>query len=195
MSQKKFILSPHDGKFFRTADTAGVYFERILDHPVDRVWAALTKPEHLAHWLASAEIKGEKGGTITLRLTGGVMGGTITEWRKPVVAEDAGGPAALLEYAWYNGSTVRWELRSEGKNRTRLLFTHCHVAGRQLVDAAKGWHYHLDLLALELDGAPMPHNPVELWDEITREATVRYNAAVAALAAEPAASAELRIRH
>ena len=131
------------------------------------------------------------------------MGGTITEWRKPEIGlaskagvgmagEKGGGSGAvgqkgaLLEYAWYNGSTVRWELQSEGGNRTRLLFTHCHVPGRQMVDAAKGWHYHLDLLALELDGAPMPHNPVALWDEITREATVRYNAAVAAVALEPA---------
>ena len=180
MPEKKFVLSLHDGSFFKTADSIGVYFERILDHPIDRVWAALTEPGHLARWLAPAEIKGEKGGTITLRLTGGVMGGTITEWKENT----------LLEYAWYNGSTVRWELVSEGENRTRLLFTHSHVSGRQMVDAAKGWHYHLDLLALDLDGAPMPHNPVELWDEITREATVRYNAAVAVFAAgalQPAA--------
>jgi uncharacterized protein YndB with AHSA1/START domain len=175
MPEQKFILSAHDGSFFRTADAAGVYFERMLEHPVEKVWAALTEPAHLAHWLAPTEIKGAKGGTITLRLTGGVMGGTITEWKENV----------LLEYAWHNGSTARWELLSEGENRTRLLFTHCNVPGRQMVDAAKGWHYHLDLLALELDEEPMPQNPVELWDEITREATVRYNAAVAAIAPEP----------
>ena len=176
MPEKKFILSAHDGSFFKNSDSAGVYFERILEHPVDRVWAALTESEHLAHWLAPAVIKGQKGGTITLQLTGGVMGGQITEWQENVV----------LEYAWYNGSTVRWELLSEGENRTRLLFTHRYVTGRQLVDAAKGWHYHLDLLGRELDGQEMPHNPVEQWDEITREATVRYNAAVAALTPEPA---------
>lgn len=96
------------------------------------------------------------------------MGGTITEWKKNV----------MLEYAWHNGSVVRWELLKEGEGRTRLVFTHSSISDRQLVDAAKGWHYHLDLLALELDGEQMPHNPVEIWDEITREATVRYNAAV-----------------
>ena len=212
MPEKKFILSANDGSFFETGDSAGVYFERILEHPVDRVWTALTEPKHLAHWLAPAVIDGRKGGTITLQLTGGVMGGKITEWksdgaeigraRKPDGAtktewrtrsggkrsdgSGASGPTGvLLEYAWYNGSTVRWELLSEGKNRTRLLFTHRHVPGRQLVDAAKGWHYHLDLLGLELDGQEMPHNPVAQWDEITREATLRYNAAVAALRPEP----------
>ena len=172
---RKFILSAQDGSFFKTGDCAGVYFERILEHPVDQVWTALTEPRHLAHWLAPAVIQGRKGGTITLQLTGGVMGGKITQWQDNV----------LLEYAWYNGSTVRWELLSEGKDRTRVLFTHQHVTGRQLVDAAKGWHYHLDLLSLELDGAAMPLNPVELWDEITREATVRYNAASASLTPGP----------
>ena len=175
MPEKKFVLSVNDGSFFETGDSAGVYFERIFDHPVDRVWTALTEPKHLAHWLAPAVIDGRKGGTITLQLTGGVMGGKITAWQENVV----------LEYAWYNGSTVRWELLSEGKSHTRLLFTHRHVPGRQLVDAAKGWHYHLDLLGLELDGQEMPHNPVAQWDEITREATLRYNAAVAALRPEP----------
>lgn len=163
------MLSSHDGTFFRNQDSFGVSFERILEHPVERVWAALTRPEHLAHWLAPATIRGGVGGSISLKLTGGVMGGKITAWKENV----------LLEYAWYNGSTVRWELLSEGEERTRLLFTHSHVSQRQMVDAAKGWHYHLDLLALELDGKEMPYNPVGTWDEITREVTVRYCAAAA----------------
>lgn len=172
--QKKFTLSAHDGTFIHTKDCVGVHFERILEHPVSRVWAALTEPEHLAHWLAPAVIQGGKGGSITLQLTGGVMGGKITEWKEN----------ALLEYAWYNGSTVRWELLTEGEDRTRLVFSHCHVVEWQFIDAAKGWHYHLDLLALELDGQKMPDNPVAMWDEITREATVRYNAALKKFAPE-----------
>ena len=169
------MLSAHDGSFFKTKDSAGVYFERILEHPVEDVWAALTRPEHLAHWLAPATIKGGVGGSISLKLTGGVMGGKITEWKEN----------ALLEYAWHNGSVVRWELLKEGEGRTRLLFTHSAVTGRQMVDAAKGWHYHLDLLSLELDGKEMPVNPVEMWDEITRDATARYNRAIAGLEAAP----------
>jgi uncharacterized protein YndB with AHSA1/START domain len=30
-------------------------YERRLDHPVERVWAALTEPEQLAGWLAAAD--------------------------------------------------------------------------------------------------------------------------------------------
>ena len=35
---------------------ARLRFERRLRHPIDRVWAALTRPEELEGWLASAEV-------------------------------------------------------------------------------------------------------------------------------------------
>ena len=166
MSQQPFTLSHRDGSIFRTADTVGVCFERILDHSVPRVWETLTQPEHLSQWLAPAVIRGGAGGSISLRMTGGTMGGRILQWKENV----------LLEYMWYNGSVVRWELLKEGKDRTRLVFTHTHVLETQLLDAAKGWHYHLDLLSFVLDGEEIPSNPIQQWETITREASVRYRA-------------------
>jgi uncharacterized protein YndB with AHSA1/START domain len=165
---EKFKLSPHDGTFFKTKEAVGVYFERIFDHPVETVWKALTDPAQLSLWLAPTTIDGRQGGTITLQLTGGTMGGKIIRWKENV----------LLEYSWHNGSSVRWELLQEGEGRTRLVFTHSHVNHWQLVDAAKGWHYHLDMLSLILDGKKGPAHPVEMWDDITREATVRYNESI-----------------
>ena len=168
MPEKNFTLSLYDGIFIQSPGSVGVQFERMLDHPVPQVWQALTQPEQLAQWLAPASIAPGPGGSITLQLTGGTMGGKITRWKENV----------LLEYAWHNGSTVRWELFNEGQERTRLLFTHCHIMERQLADAAKGWHYHLDMLALTLAGKKGPAHPVEIWDDITREATLRYKAAL-----------------
>lgn len=176
MTQQPFTLSLQDGVFFRTADTVGICFERIFDHPVAQVWEALTDPAQLAQWLAPAVIAGRAGGKITLQLTGGTMGGRILQWKENDV----------LEYVWHNGSVVRWELLSEGKGRTRLVFTHTHIAENQLLDAAKGWHYHLDILALVLEGEEKPSNPVEQWDAITREATVRYRTALERLRPAPA---------
>jgi uncharacterized protein YndB with AHSA1/START domain len=176
MSPQYFKLSLQDGIFFRTADTVGVVFERILDHPANRVWEILTQPVHLARWLAPAVLKGGAGGEIRLQMTGGTMGGRILQWKEN----------ALLEYIWYNGSVVRWELLREGKDRTRLVFTHTHLQESQLPDAAKGWHYHLDLLTIELDGKEIPSNPVERWDAITREATVRYKDQLAQVGQTPA---------
>jgi uncharacterized protein YndB with AHSA1/START domain len=168
MPEKDFTLSLQDGSFINLGDRIGVQFERILDHPVEKVWRALTQPEQLAKWLAPASITPGPGGSITLRLTGGTMGGKITKWKENI----------LLEYAWHNGSTVRWELLHEGKDRTRLLFIHCCVAEGQLADAARGWHYHLDVLALALEGKKAPENAVQRWEQIARDATLRYKAAL-----------------
>jgi uncharacterized protein YndB with AHSA1/START domain len=175
MPEKKFTLSASDGTFYKTDDSIGVRFERLLDHPLPLVWEAITQPGHLAKWLAPATIEGREGGAITLHLSGGVMGGKILQWKE----ED------LLEYVWYNGSSVRWQLLTEGPGRTRLVFTHQQVPDSQLVDAAKGWHYHLDVLTMILDGEPAPHNPVETWEDITREADLRYRTALSGLRQAP----------
>jgi uncharacterized protein YndB with AHSA1/START domain len=174
MPEKNFTLSTDDGVFYMTTGEAGLTFERIFDRSTSRVWAALTEPDQLAKWLAPTTIEGREGGTITLHLTGGTMGGKILKWKKN----------ELIEYVWHNGSSVRWQLLSEGRGRTRLVFTHRKVKESQLVDAAKGWHYHLDALSLVLEGKNVPENPVEAWDEITRDATKRYKTALLAL--EPA---------
>src|SRR5204863_6188794 len=42
-------------------------FERRFDHPIERVWAALTEPEELVAWLADADVDLVKGGRIELR--------------------------------------------------------------------------------------------------------------------------------
>ena len=147
MPEQKFTLSPKDGTFFRDGDTLGVRFERILDHPVSVVWKALTDPDQLAKWLAPTTIKGD---TISLQLTGGRMGGKIIQWKEN----------ALLEYDWYEGSVVRYELLNEGPRRCRLVFTHSAVMNSQLQGAATGWHYHMDVLGLVLDGQAPPKNAV-----------------------------------
>jgi uncharacterized protein YndB with AHSA1/START domain len=176
MPEKPYTLSTNDGVYYKTPDSFGLTFERIFDQPVSRVWAALTEPDQLAKWLAPTTIEGREGGTITLHLTGGTMGGKILKWKKN----------ELVEYVWHNGSSVRWQLLSEGKGRTRLVFTHKKVLESQLVDAAKGWHYHLDALTLILEGKKVPENPVETWDEMTRDATKRYRAALQELVPPPA---------
>jgi uncharacterized protein YndB with AHSA1/START domain len=176
MPEKPYTLSTNDGVYYKTPDSFGLTFERIFDQPVSRVWAALTEPDQLAKWLAPTTIEGREGGTITLHLTGGTMGGKILKWKKN----------EIVEYVWHNGSSVRWQLLSEGKGRTRLVFTHRKVLESQLVDAAKGWHYHLDALTLILEGKKVPENPVETWDEMTKDATKRYKAALQELLPLPA---------
>jgi uncharacterized protein YndB with AHSA1/START domain len=165
MPEKHFTLSQKDGAFFRKGDTYGVRFERLLDHPLPAVWKAITEPSVMAGWLAPVTIT---GGTISLHLTGGKMGGRILRRE-----EDH-----LFEYEWHNGTVVRWELLGEGPGRCRLVFTHSAVIESQLLGAATGWHYHMDALELILAGQAPPADAPKHWESISRDAALRYKTAL-----------------
>jgi hypothetical protein len=167
MPETNFRLSLHDGTFFREGNSYGVRFERILDHPASTVWKALTEPAQMVKWLAPATVKDD---TISLQMMGGKAGGKIIQWKEP----------ELLEYEWNGGSIVRYELLSEGPNRCRLVFTHSHCIQSQLHGAATGWHYHMDVLKLTLDGQAPPADAAKHWEEISNDAAIRYKAALQA---------------
>lgn len=167
-SEEIFKLSDRDGAV--TAN--GVRFERILDHPVERVWAALTEPDQLSIWLGPARVEGGAGGNITLQMTGAINGGKILQWKENM----------LLEYEWYKDSVVRWELLKEGPGRCRLIFMTLRVAESQLEGAAIGWHFHMDALGIMLDGSAVPYKyAVAHWPEISRPVSARYAQQVSAL--------------
>ena len=159
-------MSDMDGAFYGN----GVRFERILDHPVEKVWDALTKPDALSAWLAPARVEAGVGGEIILETKGGPSGGKILEWKENT----------LLEYGWFGDSIVRWELLREGAGRCRLIFT-CRLLPESLLQGASvGWHFHLDALALSLKGKRM--NGGSGWygyavahrEDISRAAAARY---------------------
>jgi uncharacterized protein YndB with AHSA1/START domain len=176
MNEQNFKLSALDGTFYKNENGCGVRFERDLNHPVEIVWQALTDPRLMEPWLAPATIEGRVGGTITLQMKGGKMGGRILQWKEN----------ELLEYEWHKGSVVRWELLKEINGRCRLIFIHHNpnpeVADDQLLGAATGWHYHMDAITTVLDGKKMPSFPMEAWETISREAAERYAARLKQLA-------------
>ena len=57
-----------EGTYLEIDGRPAVRFERIYDHPVARVWAAVTDPEEMRHWFPSPEVRhdGRTGGSITV---------------------------------------------------------------------------------------------------------------------------------
>jgi uncharacterized protein YndB with AHSA1/START domain len=57
-----------DGTYLEIDGRPAVRFERIYDHPVARVWTAVTDPEEMRHWFPSPEVRydGRAGGSITM---------------------------------------------------------------------------------------------------------------------------------
>jgi uncharacterized protein YndB with AHSA1/START domain len=134
-------------------------FERRIAHPVERVWAALTEPERIREWLASAdELELREGGAVVLRWLNSDEQGNVAIARGTVSAVD---PPRLLELDTDIHGVLRWELRPAGTGATDLTFT----ATLDLPDEYRtrvmaGWHSHLDFLEEALGGQPIAD-----WDD------------------------------
>jgi len=111
---------------------------RELRHPPEKVWQALTDPEHLREW-APFEVDGNLGTVGTVNLTW--VGRPQPLETRVTRAE----PPRILEY-----SDIRWEL--EGiDGRTRLTLWHS-IDRRFISWGAAGWHICLDVLDRLLTG-------------------------------------------
>jgi uncharacterized protein YndB with AHSA1/START domain len=121
---------------------------RDLRHPPDKVWSAITEPEHLRQW-APFDADRSLGvvGTATLTTVGApttmVSQSTITRAEAP----------RLLEFSW-GTQDLRWELEPLDGGRTRLTLWHNIDQGFIAMGAA-GWHLCFDVLAHLLDGDPL----------------------------------------
>lgn len=121
---------------------------RELRHAPEKVWRALTDPEHLREW-APFDADGSldtTGATVKFTTVGAptehVTETTVTRAESPKV----------LEYTW-GGNAMRWELEETGGG-TRLTLWH-NIDRPYIAMGAAGWHIALDVLGRLLDGAPI----------------------------------------
>ncbi len=150
-------LSPV-GKVSYDGALATLVFQRVLPHPPEAVWQALTDPKQLSSWyMMRVSVDGRRGGSIDF--SGGPgdfhVTGRILQWDPP----------SVFEYEWKIGprqgmphgedAVVRWELIEDGAN-TLLTLTHKNVTRPTASGIAPAMHVLLDRLAARLDGRPMP---------------------------------------
>jgi len=142
-------------------------FERHFDHPIDKVWSAITDPSELTKWIAGddAVVELRVGGRVHFAGHGGI--------EATVLALE---PPHIFEYGWktseWDGGPIRWELSEEGSG-TKLTFTHRfpqpdmdeQIAlmkkmgfGPDMYDpiprTLAGWHSLIDDLGRVLDSRP-----------------------------------------
>jgi len=121
---------------------------RELRHPPEKVWRALTDPEHLREW-APFDADG------SLATTGATVKLATVGAPKPFVTETtvtrADAPS-VLEYTW-GGSDMRWELEALGAGTRMTLWT--NIDRRYISMGAAGWHICFDVLDHLLSGTPI----------------------------------------
>jgi uncharacterized protein YndB with AHSA1/START domain len=145
--------------------------ERVLHHPPERVWGALTEPRAQASWHPTpAEFEPAVGGAVRYSAEGDVPempDGEVTEWDPPRV----------LAHTW-GEDRLRWELRPHDDGCLLILIQIFEDRMKAARDAA-GWHLCLDVLAVALDGAPVDRSahserPPEDWKELNRAYEERF---------------------
>jgi uncharacterized protein YndB with AHSA1/START domain len=133
-------------------------FTRELGHPVDRVWRAVTEPEHLAHWFPTT-IEGERAAGAPLRFS--FPGGEAPSFEGEMLAYD---PPSVMELRW-GADIVRLELQPTATGTELTLLATLDDQGRGARDGA-GWHVSLDSLETDLRGEPNAGDQKAAWRKV-----------------------------
>ena len=160
-------LEQRDGRWQLT-------YTRTLPHPPEKVWRALTEPEHLAVWFPT-DIEGERATGAPLRFVfrngeGPTIDGQMIACEAP----------NLLEFRWGDEETLRFELRAEGDGTFLTFVNRFDQVGKAARDAA-GWHACLDVMAYHLDGEQPPWQTRERWQEVHARYLERFPAEAATI--------------
>jgi uncharacterized protein YndB with AHSA1/START domain len=145
-----------EGTAEKDADGCTVRFERLLPHPVEKVWPALT----------GAGETPTAGGEPPVPVTNGyVPAGPLTAVRTGTV----------LEYAWLSdgepAGRVRWELAGGHPAGTRVVLTQTLPAAsaeEERLTALAVWHTQLEILADHLRGIIRCPWPKERTEQLRR---------------------------
>ncbi|MHB8576922.1 MAG: SRPBCC family protein [Dehalococcoidia bacterium] len=147
-----------DGTLEQQGSRWQLRFTRRLLHPPEKVWRALTEPQHLAAWFPT-DIEGERQTGAALRFVfrrneGPTIDGQMLAYEPP----------SLLELRW-GDEVLRFELQADGTGTLLTFVNTIDELGKAARDAA-GWHVCLDALARELDGEQAPWKPGERWGQV-----------------------------
>ncbi|HMK11281.1 MAG TPA: SRPBCC family protein [Acidimicrobiales bacterium] len=153
------MSSIHDlGVLTSEGDQWSLTFTRRFAHAPDKVWRAVTEPEHLAAWFPQ-RIEGEWKEGATLRFVtdeGDGFDGEVVEFDPP----------SVLEIMW-GTDRLRIEVRADGDGTLLMLRDTFAELGKAARDGA-GWHECLAHLARHLDGAPTVKWGAEWLDLFSR---------------------------
>ena len=132
----------------KDGDNWTLVVEKDLRHPPEKVWQALTDPEHLKEW-APFEADGNLGtvGATAKLSTVGAPASAVAE--TTVTQADA---PKLLVYKWGHFD-MRWELEASARGTRLTLWT--NIPRTYIAMGAAGWQICFDVLDRLLEGEPI----------------------------------------
>ena len=146
------------GDLEHTADRWRLRFVRKLAHSQEKVWRAITEPEHLTAWFPQ-RIEGDWAVGASLRFEHPGKGFPGFDGQVLALV-----PPRLLEFRW-GTDTLRFEIVPDGAGCQLTLMHTFDQQGKGARDGA-GWHLCLDMLEHHLDGTTPPWAPREHWAQV-----------------------------
>jgi uncharacterized protein YndB with AHSA1/START domain len=143
------------GRLEQAGDRWQLHFTRRLPHPPEKVWRALTEPEHLKEWFPN-DIEGERKEGATLRHV--FRNDEAPDMSGEMVVYD---PPSVLEFTW-GDDTLRFELQADGDGTVLNLVDVLEDVGKGARDGA-GWHVCLDALEQHMRGEPTRTQDMDVW--------------------------------
>jgi uncharacterized protein YndB with AHSA1/START domain len=143
------------GRLEQAGDRWQLHFTRRLPHPPEKVWRALTEPEHLKEWFPN-DIEGERKEGATLRHV--FRNDEAPDMSGEMVVYD---PPSVLEFTW-GEDTLRFELQADGDGTVLNLVDVLEDVGKGARDGA-GWHVSLDALEQHMRGEPTRTQDMDVW--------------------------------
>ena len=155
-------MTPDDGDYGTAEERADgrwqLRFRRTYPHPVEKVWRALTEPEHLAAWFPTS-VDGPRRAGADLKFS--VRDGEGPPFDGQVLAYE---PPSVFEFRW-GPDSIRMELSGSESSAT-LTFLHAFDERGKAARDGAGWHVCLDALAASLDGSDHAREHMSRWGEV-----------------------------
>jgi uncharacterized protein YndB with AHSA1/START domain len=143
-------------------------FRRTLAHPPEKVWRAITEPEHLARWFPTT-IEGERAAGAPLRFS--FPQGQAEPFNGEMLVYEEG---SAFELRW-GDDVLRLELRAVSEGTELTLLDTLDERGKAARDGT-GWHTSLDALEAELGGCQNARDELNTWREVNGEYVRRFGA-------------------
>ena len=145
----------------RTSTAAGpcLRFTRHLAHQPEKVWRAITEPEHLREWFPDTIVIERWAVGAPLRFEHASV--PEANFDGEILAVE---PLRMLEFRW-GTDIIRLEVESEGNGTKLTLLDTIEELGKPARDGA-GWHTCLDQLEHHLDGTKPAWSVSDRWREI-----------------------------
>ena len=138
------MSEPADAILHDDRGRAVLRFERLLRHPPERVWRALTDDDEQFRWHPTpASFEPVTGGSVTW-----LPGGDVPDMKPGALIEY--NPPRALAHTW-GEDVLRWELEPH-QDGCLLILTHTFDDRFKAARDAAGWHLCLDALSASLDG-------------------------------------------